>query len=421
MLVPGARAAGADDFGPLRAPDANGLRLPPGFRSRIVATADQQPVAASSYLWHRDPDGGAVFETEDGGWIYASNSERKTVGGVGVLRFDSAANLIDAYSILAGTSKNCAGGPTPWDAWLSCEEYDGGRVWECDPYGPSQGTVREGLGIFKHEAAAVDPANQDLYLTEDKPNGLLYRFTPTHYPSLSAGTLEAAEILDPMGQGAIQPGQVRPLAWHVLLDPTPSGGGVQNATHLPASERATRYQLDEPTAFDGGEGCWYQAGSVYISTKGNGRIWRIDCFQNTIEIIYDFATTSRPELRGVDNVYAAATGDVYVAEDGGNMQLIALTPSGDVKPVVEVTGQPSSEITGPALTADGQHLYFSSQRAPTPTGDHGITYEVTGSFAPSLEVPGLGGLARGLVALALGGAAALRLHRSGEDEPDPST
>ncbi len=164
-----------------------------------------------------------------------------------------------------------------------------------------------------------------------------------------------------------------------------------------------------------------QAGSIYISTKGNGRIWRIDCFQNTIEIIYDFATTSRPELRGVDNVYAAATGDVYVAEEGGNMQLIGLTPSGDVKPVVEVTGQPSSEITGPALTADGQHLYFSSQRAPTPSGDHGITYEVTGPFAPSFEVPGLGGLARGLVALALGGAAALRLHRSGEDEPDPST
>jgi hypothetical protein len=111
-------------------------------------------------------------------------------------------------------------------------------------------------------------------------------------------------------------------------------------------------------------------------------VWAINTSAQTIEIIYDLATSSDPELSGVDNITASPLGDVFVAEDGTNMQLVALTAGGDVKPVVQVVGQPESEITGPALTPDGQRLYFSSQRAPTPSGEYGITYEVTGPWAP---------------------------------------
>src|SRR5687768_5574647 len=83
-------------------PDANGLILPPGFTSRIVARADQKPVPSSSYVWHRDPDGGAVFATPDGGWVYASNKEYRldfTGGGAGALRFDRDGNVVDAYNL----------------------------------------------------------------------------------------------------------------------------------------------------------------------------------------------------------------------------------------------------------------------------------------------------------------------------------
>ena len=89
-----------------------------------------------------------------------------------------------------------------------------------------------------------------------------------------------------------------------------------------------------------------------------------------------------PELEDPDNVFAGPNGDVYVAEDDGNLQIVALTPSGNVVPIVQVTGQTGTEITGPALDPSGTRLYFSSQRGPAAGGRAwGLTFEVTGPFA----------------------------------------
>ena len=100
VAVPMAHAAGADDFGPLQPPDANGLMLPPGFSSRIVGE-NGVTVAGTSHVWHAAPDGGATFATLDFGWVYVSNSERfGGNGGVGAIRFAANSSIVDAYSIL---------------------------------------------------------------------------------------------------------------------------------------------------------------------------------------------------------------------------------------------------------------------------------------------------------------------------------
>ena len=165
-------------IGPLGAPDANGLRIPPGFTSRVIAQANR-PVGNSLFLWHTDPDGGAVYPHPQGGWVYVSNREFLP-GGVDAIRFDAQGEIIDAYNILPGllTRINCGGGVAPWGTWMSCEEWDGGNVWECDPFGAALPQLHLPLGSFSHEALAVDPVTHILYLTEDQGDGRFYRFVP---------------------------------------------------------------------------------------------------------------------------------------------------------------------------------------------------------------------------------------------------
>ena len=116
-----------------------------------------------------------------------------------------------------------------------------------------------------------------------------------------------------------------------------------------------------------------------MSTKGDNRIWAYDTQNQTISTVYDRATTPDPDaLFGVDNVTVSACGDVLVAEDGGNMRIVAVLPNGELKPLMQIEGQTGSEITGPAFDPSGTRLYFSSQRAAGFLG--GITYEITGPF-----------------------------------------
>ena len=89
---------------------------------------------------------------------------------------------------------------------------------------------------------------------------------------------------------------------------------------------------------------------------------------------------AQPVLRGVDNITVSPRGDVLVAEDGDDMQLVAITTTGDIEPVLQIVGHDRSEITGPAFDPSGTRLYFSSQRGSTNTDDDGVTYELSGPF-----------------------------------------
>jgi hypothetical protein len=359
-------------YGPLLPPDANGIRLPKDFRSRLVARAFT-PVQGVTppYVFPRKPDGQATFATAGGGFILVTNAEAGPVdgGGASAIRFDRDGAITDAYRILSNTRSNCSGGPTPWGTWLSCEEYDNpeegrGAVFECDPSRASQGVRLPSLGLFNHEAACVDPAGQQIYLTEDASDGGLYRFTPEAYPDLTRGLLE---VMVDGGGGRV--------GWARVPNPTPAVGTP-----------GTKKQVPGMRIFRRGEGLWFDSGVVYVATTTDSAIHAYDTRSGTLETIYAKADVPNPPLTDVDNITVSPSGDLFACEDNGEadgIDIALLTPDRTVSRFLSLVGpqHDGSEAAGPIFDPSGTRFYFTSQRArgPSWTGE-GAVYEITGPF-----------------------------------------
>jgi secreted PhoX family phosphatase len=365
-----APVVGTGPYGQLsETPDANGIRLPDGFTSRVIARSGE-PVPGTAYAWHHVPDGAATFDAGGGVWIYVCNSEAPVpLGGVSAIRFNADGEVdgpLGAYRILIGSSLNCAGGPTPWGTWLSCEEHPAGLVWECDPTGLLPGIPRPALGTFEHEAAAVDPVLGHVYLTEDQSDGLFYRFTPETPGDLVAGLLEAASV-DEDGT----------VSWLVVPEPN-------------SVLRPTRQQIPQATTFQGGEGAWLDkvARTVYFTTKGDDKVWAYHLDEEKIEVFFDSRNTAGSPLNGVDNITVSPGREIFVCEDHSSspheIVMLSTDAGGNttVSPFLELLDHPGSELTGVCFNPAGNRMYLSSQRGDfnMPPLGLGVTYEVTGPF-----------------------------------------
>ncbi|MCE2744376.1 MAG: PhoX family protein [Burkholderiales bacterium] len=376
------------NIGPLGEPDANGVRTAAGFSTRVVAISNLPP-APGATPWHIFNDGGGVVPREDGGWIYCSNSEVPGVGtlgfqvpqlapltnpiesfvpglgGASALVFGPDGTIEDSYRILQNTTFNCAGVITPWKTWLSCEEIPTGLVWECDPFGIQAARPLPALGMFSHEAVAIDSERRVFYMTEDMPDGRFYRWVPT------TGDWPAGAARANMNQGLLQVLKVEGDIANALNGPVRYSWVNAANPNAPQTEN----RLPETAVFDGGEGVWYQNDRVFFATKGDDRLWMLNTTAQTIEVVYDMATATAPNniLSGVDNITMTPFGEVLVAEDGGDMQVVVVYPDGVLVPPLQIVGQDQSEIAGIAFSPNGKRMYFTSDRGgPNLQGGFGL-------------------------------------------------
>ena len=397
----GATAArpGVGPYGSLdgRSPDRNGLVLPEGFTSRVVAVGGS-PVNGTDYRWPVFPDGKGTVPMADGGWSLACNHEvfdfqtpGERWGGASAVRFAADGSITGASAILTDSHSNSRGATTPWGTWLSCQEAFGGDglVWECDPMGHDPAVARHALGVRTHGSVAVDPAGGHCYLTEAHRDGRLYRFTILNEAdsgaALADGLLEAM-VVDRDGG----------VSWLAVPDPL--------ATVIP-----TRVQVTDGFVTPVGGGVWVHDGVLLFTTALDDRVHAVDLAGQHHSVVWDGSGHRQPLVGIGDLTVHARSGDLFVVEDRGDMEVAVVSPEGEVAPFCRMVGADHrlSQATGPCFDPSGTRFYVSSLRGRGEAlvrdmvpaidwgtgaeGRHvGVTWEVSGPFRakPSVILEG---------------------------------
>lgn len=335
-----------------------------------------------------------------GGAIATPAYDHTAGGGTTTLEIaveDGLPTLKRDFVSIAGTHVNCAGGPTPWGSWLTCEEtVDGLRDGYQQPHGyvfevpasadgPVDPVPLKAMGRFVHEAVAVDPATGDVYETEDRGSAGFYRFTPNCRGRLADGG--RLEMLAVRGQPNYdtregqQMGRRLPATWVPIPVPGDSAGTNANAVYEQgfAGGGATFARL---------EGCWWGNGAAYINSTsggdaGYGQVWeyRPGGRSGTLTLI---AESPGPlVLDSPDNITVSdRTGGVLICEDGDGVQYLrGVQLDGGVFDFATNNTPASNEFAGATfatLKGLGQVLFVNIQSDP------GATFAIWGPWERGL-------------------------------------
>lgn len=323
-------------------------------------------------------------------------------GGTSTVVINSQGQVIKDFISLSGTIRNCSGGPTPWQTWISCEETvdtpsffsslskKHGYCFEVDPMneGLTKAKALTALGRFNREAIAIDPQSGKIYQTEDRADSCFYCFHPKQQAKKFGDLAKTSGDLYAL---AIKPGQKSSCQSHTLRSHRDKHGEYcvdsrSDALHflgqtlevswiklsnIDPEKDTLRYEAQSQgaTLFARAEGVWYSEGKVYFccttgGDKHKGQIWSYSPQSETITLIAE--ATEENSLDMPDAITVGSDGTLYLCEDGkddlfGKQRVVGLTPQGQLFPFIETHPPMVSEFAGACFSPDGNMFFVNLQ------------------------------------------------------------
>lgn len=367
-------------------PDGMGAFVGPDQKVILIRNHENSPSPLSDSPFG---DQNQWIEKVDKNKLYdAGKLSKPGLGGTTTLVYDEASGIVEKQFLsLAGTYRNCAGGVTPWNSWLTCEEdvsnadgefveKDHGFVF--DVPANSEGLVDPkpiiGMGRFNHEAVAVDPNTGIIYQTEDRHDSLIYRFVPQNRDDLHAGgKLQVLAVVDQKSldtrnweEKEVKINQKMPIQW---ID-------IDNVNPKEDDLRIRGLEMGA-ACFARGEGMWTSENNeIYFAcTNGGpkrfGQVFKIDLKTDTLELFAE--SEDKTVLHMCDNLTITPWGHVMTCEDNGETnRLHIIDEEGNIE-LFGVNKSSTSEFAGAVFSPSGKTLFVNIQ-------ENGETVAITGPW-----------------------------------------
>lgn len=445
------------DFGPLLYRDGDILSLPKGFSAKVISRTGD--VMNDGLFTPGAYDGMGIFNNADGKvtiirnhelspgsygdgpfgkeneilnkvdkskiYDFAKGKDRICVGGTTTLIYNEQNQNIELqYLSLTGTVRNCSGGKTPWNSWITCEETafktgeEDGALEKDHGYNfevPASGKIGitdpipvKAMGRFVHESVAVHPTLGIVYQTEDEGDALFYRYLPNAYGDLQKGGRLQCLVIDECKcadtrnwkkeeTNSIDQKKTYDVSWigredlrtdlfleKKLFDVSWIDlDDVEN----PGNDLRFRGLKKGAAIFASGEGMSYGKDELFFTAssggvEGNGQIWRYvpskyegqpqeKDHPGKLELFLE--SKSIDTFQFCDNITVAPWGDVIICEDNVDARIIGITPKGESYVIAKNVGYRESEFAGPVFSPSGKTLFVNIQSP-------GLTLAITGPW-----------------------------------------